>query len=170
MKNSIFRSVSIASFGSTVAQRDPRAGVAVSLPVQIDDKYFTAGAAIISNAGADGESGLCSTLHNHDLLCTDDFYQVFFGSAKTLAKFQGLLYSYPFKSDEEVLETLSELYSSADYVYPMRAMQVVGSANNTSAFSSPGAHNSDVGAGGMEKKDIVKARFHPVDLYGKRVS
>lgn len=96
MSDSFFTSLLVSSFGRTPAHRGPRAGVAVNLNVQFNDKYVTAGITVLGDAFVVGEGGLRRILHDYDLLCTDDSEQAVIGSPRILARLQSSLYRCPF--------------------------------------------------------------------------
>lgn len=84
MRKGFFESVLISSSGKTAAQGRLCARVAFNLFVQNNDESVTAGTAILSEGGVDGDGGLRRALPNRDLFCTDDSDQTVIGSGKSL--------------------------------------------------------------------------------------
>lgn len=114
-------------------------------------------------------AALAATFHSYDLPCTDDSAHVVIRFPKISAKFQGLSYSYPLFSNDDVLETLGGMFSGCFYSSDTRTMRVSGSADSITALPSLATHTSHVGAD-EQRDEVVVEVLSNEDLHGKKVS
>lgn len=164
MIRSFCKSVLVSNFCKFSAQRSLRARAAFNLVVQVRDEHVIAEAAILSGARVDSEGGLRRALHNHDLFCSDGSAQAAIGFPKILADLQGLLYTYPFVTNNRARETMGSTFNSGFCVRNTCSVRVAGSVDNIMPRSGPAAYVSDFGAGKVKDKNIVEV---PLDLVDK---
>lgn len=169
MSDRFFKGVLVSNFGRISAQHCICLGVAVNLFVQADDLHATVGTTVSSVAGVDGKSGFCHTLHNHDFPSIHDSDLAVTGSPEIFAKFQSLPYSHSFLSNDDVLKSLRDVFSSGFHAWDRRAMRALGRVSTLTSRSSPVAHNSGVVAGEERDKDVVEVSMDEY-LDGKKVS
>lgn len=81
----------------------------------------------LSDAGTPGKASLRCKLHNHDLSCSEESYQVFIGASKIQEQCKTFCYPYVFETSDEMPKRLSTFYTSrfyACYSRPMRSVSV----------------------------------------------
>lgn len=112
MNKKFFKSALRADLGKTAAQHSLLRGQLVHLFVEFTGEILFASSAAFRDADTTGQTTLRSRLHNQNQPRTKESDQIVVRAPKTKHHYKTLSYPYHFNTNEKVLRTLGDFYTS----------------------------------------------------------